>query len=389
MASLAKSSRAEVRPLRIGVLNDRSGFYADSGGAGGVTAVRMAVGDFGLSVLGMPIEILSADHQNKADIASSIARKWFDADGVDMIVDLPNSATALAVQQLGLERKKITLVTGAAGTALVGKQCSPTSVQWTYDSYAIAKASVAPVLAAGGDSWFFITADYVGGIAIEDGVRQFVIAGGGRVLGSARHPVGTGDYSSFILQASASGAKVIAFASAGQDMQNAVRQAREFGLTQGGPQTLVTAAAFLTDIHGLGLETAQGLRVPASFYWDLNDETRAWSRRFFAEIKRMPTMLQAGNYSAVSHYLGAVRDAGTVEAMSVMAAMRAKPVNDFMTVNGTIRADGHLMRDMFLFEVKTPSQSQSEWDLYRQVGRLPASEAALPLATSECPYLKS
>ncbi len=377
------AARAQGKPLRIGVLNDQSSFYADSGGLGGVVAVRMAVEDFGGTVLGRRIEILSADHQNKADIASAIARKWFDADGVEVIVDLPNTATAAAAQQIGKERGKITLVTGAGGTALISNLCSPTSVQWTYSTYATAKAIVAPVLAAGGDSWFFITADYVGGIGLEDGAKRFILAGGGKVVGSTRHPVGTTDYASFILQAIASGAKVVAMASAGQDMQNVVQQAVEFGLGRDGKQTLVATAAFVTDIHALGLPVAQGLRVPASFYWDLNDGSRAWSKRFFAQVKRMPTMLQAANYCAISHYLAAVRTSGTTDGAPVMTAMRAVPVNDFMTANGTIRADGYLMRDMHLFEVKKPEESHSEWDLYKQVGNVNAAEAAFPLSEGQ------
>ena len=234
-----QAARAQGKPLRVGVLNDQSSFYADSGGLGGVVAVRMAVADFGATVLGRPIEVLSADHQNKADIASAVARRWFDADGVDVIVDLPNTATAAAAQQAGKERGKITLVTGAGGTALISNLCSPTSVQWTYDSYATGRAIVAPVLAAGGDSWFFITADYVGGIALEDGAKRFILEGGGRVIGSTRHPVGTADYASFIVQAMSSGAKVVAMASAGQDMQNVVLQAKEFGLGSNGQQTLI------------------------------------------------------------------------------------------------------------------------------------------------------
>ncbi len=382
------AARAQGRPLRIGVLNDQSSFYADSGGRGGVVAVRMAVQDFGGTVLGRPIEILSADHQNKADIASTVARRWFDADSVEVIVDLPNTATALAAQQAGLERQKVTLVTGAGGTALIGKQCSPTSVQWTYSSYATARAIVAPVLASGGDTWFFITADYVGGIALEDGAKRFILAGGGKVVGSARHPVGTTDYASFILQATSSGAKVVAMASGGQDMQNVARQAREFGLGRDGRQTLVATAAFVTDIHALGLEAAQGLRVPASFYWDMNDGTRAWSKRFFAQVNRMPTMLQAANYCAVSHYLAAVKATGTTDGPTVMAKMRATPVHDFMTTNGTIRSDGYLMREMRLFEVKKPVESSGEWDLYRQIGIVSAEDAAYPLSEGECPFAK-
>ena len=383
-----QAARAQGKPLRIGVLNDQSSFYADSGGLGGVVAVRMAVADFGATVLGRPIEVLSADHQNKADIASAVARRWFDADGVEVIVDLPNTATAAAAQQAGKERNKITLVTGAGGTALISNLCSPTSVQWTYDSYATGKAIVAPVLAAGGDSWFFITADYVGGIALEDGAKRFILEGGGRVIGSARHPVGTTDYASFIVQAMSSGAKVVAMASAGQDMQNVVLQAKEFGLGRNGQQTLIATAAFVTDIHALGLAVAQGLRVPASFYWDMNDQSRAWSKRFFEQVKRMPTMLQAANYCATLHYLGAVQKAGTTDGLQVMAAMRAVPVNDFMTTGGTIRADGYLMRDMHLFEVKKPEESRSEWDLYRQIGNVSAEDAAFPMAEGQCALVK-
>ncbi len=385
----APLARAQARPLRIGVLNDQSSFYADSGGLGGIAAVQMAVQDFGGAVLGRPIEILSADHQNKADIASAVARQWFDTQGVEVIVDLPNSATASAAQQVAHERGKITLVTGAGGVVLIGQLCSPTSVQWTYNTYATGKAVVAPVLAAGGDSWYFITADYVGGIAIEDGAARFVREGGGKVIGAARHPVGTTDYASFLLQAGASGAKVVAIASAGQDFQNVVRQAGEFGIGRGGTQTLIGTVAFLTDIHALGLPAAQGLRIPASFYWDMNEASRTWSRRFFAQVNRMPTMLQAANYCATSHYLAAVKAAGTTDGLPVMAAMRATPVNDFMTTGGTIRPDGYLMRDMHLFEVKTPAESRSEWDLYKRVSTVAAQDAAPPLSEGHCPLIKA
>lgn len=382
------TARAQGKPVRIGVLNDQSSFYADSGGQGGVVAVRMAVEDFGGAVLGRPVEILAADHQNKADIASAVARQWFDAEGVDAIVDLPNTATAAAAQQAGKERGKITLVTGAGGLALISNLCSPTSVQWTYGVYATSKAIVAPILAAGGNTWFFITADYIGGIGLEDNAKRFIVEGGGKVVGSARHPVGTTDYASFILQAVASGAKVIAMASAGQDMQNVVRQAGEFGVGRDGKQTLVATAAFITDIHALGLPVAQGLRVPASFYWDLNEASRAWSKRFFTQVKRMPTMLQAANYCATSRYLAAVKVAGTTDGLPVMAAMRAQPINDFMTTNGTIRADGYLMRDMHLFEVKTPEESHSEWDVYKQVGNVSAEDAAFPVNDRQCSLVR-
>ncbi len=377
-------ARAQARPFRIGVLNDQSSFYADSGGLGGVTAVQMAVKDFGGSVLGRPIEILSADHQNKPDIGSAVARRWFDAEGVDVIVDLPNTAIASAVQQVAHERGKITLVTGAGGQVLIGQLCSPTSVQWTYNFYATGKTVVAPVLAEGGNTWFFITADYVGGIAIEEGAARFVREGGGKVIGAARHPVGTTDYASFLLQATASGAKVVAIASAGQDMQNVVRQAAEFGVGQDGKQTLIGTAAFLTDIHGLGPQVAQGLRIPASFYWDLNEASRAWSKAFYTKVNRMPTMLQAADYCATSHYLAAVKAAGTTDGLFVMAAMRSTPVNDFMTTNGTIRTDGYLVRDVHLFQVKTPAESKSDWDLYKLVSTVSGKDAAPPMSEGHC-----
>ncbi len=383
------TARAQGASFRIGVLNDQSGFFADAGGVGGVAAVKMAVEDFGSSVLGRPIEVLSADHQNKPDIASSIARRWFDADGVSMIVDLPNTACALPVQQLGAERSRITLITGAAGTALISKYCVPTSVQWTYDSSSLAQATVGPIVAAGGDTWFFITSDYAGGVALEEGARQALLAAGGKVVGAVRHPPASTDFSSYILQAAASGAKVIGVGSGGQDMQNVIRQASEFGVGRDGRQQLAVTVAFLTDIHGLGLEVAHRLLAPTAFYWDQSDPARAWSKRFFGRVKRMPTDTQAGNYSSTTCYLNAVKSANTSNAAPVMAAMRAAPINDFMTRNGSIRADGHMMREMFLVRVKSPAESTSEWDLCSVLSTVSAEQAAFPAAQSECRLLKA
>ena len=373
--------------VRIGVLEEMSGLYADITGQGSVEAARMAVADFGGTVLGKRIEIVFGDHQNKADVAGSVTRKWFDVDGVDMVTGLGNSATALAVYQLGRDKQRIVMVSGAASTALTGVQCSPFGVHWTYDTYALARGTGQAVVKAGGDSWFFLTADYAFGHSLEKDVTDVVKANGGRILGSARHPLNASDFGAFLLQAQASKAKVIGLANAGGDTVNAIKAASEFGIVKGG-QSLAGLLVFVNDIHALGLTVTQGLSLTEAFYWDMDDQTRAWSRRYFGTMKKMPNMLQAGVYGAVTHYLKSVKEAGTDDPTRVMQTMRKLPVNDFFTKNGSVREDGRVMRDMYLFTVKKPQESERAWDYYRLVAKIPAEQAFRPLSESACPLVK-
>ncbi|HYM02229.1 MAG TPA: ABC transporter substrate-binding protein, partial [Stellaceae bacterium] len=341
------AARAQISDdvVRIGVLNDQSGLYADLGGSGSVVAAQMAVEDFGGKVLGKPVEVVFADHQNKADIGASIAREWFDVGKVDMVIDFDNSSVALAVEQLAKERDRIAIATAVGTTDFTGKACSPTGISWTYDSYALTTSLARSVLAKGLDTWFFITVDYAFGHSLEADTTRAVLAGGGKVLGNVRHPLSTSDFSSYLLQAKASGAKVVALANGGGDMTTATKQANEFGLPHGG-QTLVSLLVFITDVHSLGLQAAQGLTFVTAFYWDRDADSRAWSKRFFERHKAMPTMAQASVYSATVHYLRAIAAAGTDEARAVMAKMRDVPVNDFYAKNARIRADGRLVHDM-------------------------------------------
>jgi branched-chain amino acid transport system substrate-binding protein len=373
--------------VKIGVLNDQSGLYADLGGPGSVIAAQMAVEDFGGTVLGKPIEIVSADHQNKADIGASIARQWFDADKVDMAIDFDNSAVALAVEQLAKERNRIAIATAVGTTDFTGKACSPTGISWTYDSYALTTSLARAVMKKGLDTWFFLTVDYAFGHSLEADTTRAVLASGGKVVGSVRHPLNTADFSSYLLQAKASGAKVVALANGGGDMINATKQANEFGLPQGG-QTVVSLLIFITDVHSLGLKAAQGLTFVTAFYWDRDDETRAWSQRFFARHQAMPTMPQASVYSAIQHYLKAIAAAGTDETTAVMKKMRELPVNDFYARNGHIRIDGRLMHDMYLAQVKSPAESKGPWDYYKILGTVPAEQAFRSLEEGGCPLVK-
>jgi len=369
--------------LRLGVLNDQSGPYSDASGVAAVEATRMAVADFGGSVLGRRVEVLGADHQNKADVGLAIARRWIDQENVSAILDVPNSAVALAVQQLTREKNRIALYSGAASSDLTGTACSPVGVQWTYDTYSLANSTAKALLGQGADSWFFLTADYAFGQALERDAAAFVRAAGGQVLGSARHPVGSTDFSSYLLQAQAAGAKVIGLANAGGDTANALRQGHEFGLQRSG-QRFAGFLMFITDVHAVGLEAAQGLQLTAAFYWDMNPDARAWSRRFFKRFKRMPTMSQAGSYTSTLHLLRAIEAAGTDEARAVVAKMKELPINDFMAREGRVREDGRAMRDMYLFEVKAPAESREPWDYYRLVRTIPAQEAFRPMAEGGC-----
>jgi branched-chain amino acid transport system substrate-binding protein len=379
-------ARAQISDdvVRIGVLNDQSGLYADLGGQGSVVAARMAVEDAGGSVLGKPVEIVVADHQNKADIAAAIARQWFDVDKVDMAIDFDNSSVALAVEQLAKERNRIAIATAVGTTDFTGKACSPTAISWTYDSYALTTSLARTMTRQGLDSWFFITVDYTFGHSLEADTTRAVLAAGGRVLGSVRHPLNTADFSSYLLQAKASGAKVVALANGGGDMINATKQANEFGLPQGG-QTLASLLVFITDVHSLGLPAAQGLTFVTAFYWDRTPESRAFAQRFFARHKAMPTQAQASVYSATRHYLRAIAAAGTDEAGRVMAKMRELPIDDFYATNGRIRPDGRLLHDLYLVRVKSPAASRMPWDYYDILSTIPADQAFQSLEAGGCP----
>ena len=375
--------------VKIGVLDDMSGLYADIQGPGDTVAVRMAVEDFGGTVLGAPIEVVDADLQNKADVGAAIARRWYDTEKVDAILGLGNSSVALAVHGIARERKKIDIVTSAASTDLTGKSCSPTGLHWVYDTFALANGTANAIVKLGGDSWFFITADYAFGHSLQRDASAIVTKSGGKVVGAVRAPLNTADFSSFLLQAQGSGAKVIGLANAGGDTINAVKQAAEFGITERGQQQLAGLLVLITDIHSLGLKTAQGLLFTEAYYWDQNDETRAFAKRFAARHGgKPPTMFQAGIYSAAMHYLKAIKAAGTDEAEKVIAEMKKLPVNDFMTKDGKIRDDGRMMRDMYLLQAKKPSKSKSEWDLMNVVATIPAEQAFRPLNESECPLVK-
>ncbi|HUZ75501.1 MAG TPA: ABC transporter substrate-binding protein [Stellaceae bacterium] len=373
--------------VKIGVLSDMSSLYADIGGAGSVTAAQMAAKDFGGTVNGVPIEIVSADHRNRPDLAVRIVRRWIDQEGVDAVVDVPNSAVALAVQQLMKEKRKVLLVSGAATSDLTGKACSPTGVQWTYDTYALAHGTGAALVKQGGDSWFFITADYAFGHALEHDTAAVVRGAGGKVLGSVDVPLNSDDFSRYLRQAQQSKAKIIGLANAGGDTINSIKQAAALGIVKGG-QRMAGLLVFISDVNSLGLQAAQGLVLTSAFYWDQNDATRAWSKRYMEQIHKVPTMVQAGVYGAVTHYLKAIAAAKTDDAMKVMAEMRALPINDFMTKNGKLRPDGRVMRDMYLFQVKTPAESKYQFDYLKQLAVIPAAEAFRPLSESACPLVK-
>ena len=383
------AARAEISDgvVKIGVLNDRSGLYADLAGEGSVTAAQMAAEDFDAAGKGITVEIVSADHQNKPDIGSGIVRQWIDEDQVDVIVDVPTSSVALAVNEIVREKGKAFLVSGAAASDLTGKACSPNTIHWTYDTWALANGTGKAIVTTGGDSWFFLTADYAFGHALERDTTAVVEANGGKVLGAVRHPLQTADFSSFLLQAQGSGAKIIGLANAGGDTINSIKQASEFGIVAGG-QNLAGLLVFLTDVHSLGLEIAQGLIMTESFYWDLNDQTREWSARF-AERNGgdYPTMIHAGVYSSVLHYLKAVEALQGDDGTAVIAKMKELPTEDPLFGAGSVREDGRKIHDMYLFEVKKPSESTGEWDVYKVRATIPAAEAFRPLDQGECPLV--
>ena len=370
--------------VKIGILNDQSGPYADLSGQGSVAAAQMAIDEFGGTVLGKKIELLSADHQNKADIGLAKAREWFDRDGVDVVADFSNSSVGFAVQSLAKDRDKVTLI-AAASSDFTGKSCSATSGQWVYTSYSNGYGLAKALVKSGYSSWFLVTVDYAFGQAFAADIRKAVSEGKGQVLGEVRHPLNTSDMSSYLLQAQSSKAKVIALASAGADMATGIKQAAEFGITD---QSLVAPIVFITDVHSLGLAAAKGLKFVTAFYWDRNDETRAWSKRFFAKRNAMPTMTQAGVYSAVRHYLRAVEAAQTDEGKAVMAKMKELPVDDIFSRNGRVRDDGLMLHDMYLVEVKQPSESKAPWDYYKILATIPADQAFPSLEQSECPLVR-
>jgi branched-chain amino acid transport system substrate-binding protein len=384
----SSSARAAQDKITIGVMNDMSSVYSYLGGMGSVAAANMAVKDFGGKVLGKPIEVIFADHQNKPDVGASLAARWFDDNGVDVIVDLPTSSVALAVQQAAMQRGKVTLISNGGSSELTNKACSPTGVHWTYDTYAMAHVTGNAVVKQGGDSWFFITADYAFGHQLQQDTATVVTAAGGKVFGTVNVPLNNSDFSSFLLQAQQSKAKVIGLANAGGDTVNSIKQAAEFGIVQGG-QRLAGLLVFIMDVDSLGLNAAQGLLLTEAYYWDQNDETRAFAKRFEAVYNgKVPTSGQAGVYGAVTHYLKAMAAAGTDDGTKVVAQMRAMPINDFMTKSGRVREDGRVMRDMFLFEVKKPAESKYPFDYYKQLAVVPADQAYRPASESECPLLK-
>ncbi|MCX7143618.1 MAG: ABC transporter substrate-binding protein [Proteobacteria bacterium] len=373
--------------VKIGVMNDMSGLYSDVTGRASVIAATMAAEDFmAKEKPKFKVEVLSTDHQNKPDIASAKAREWFDRDKVDAIVDLPTSSAAIAVVKVASQKNKITLVSGGGTSSLTNEECTETNIQWTYDTYALASGSAKALVKLGGDSWYFLVADYNFGTNMEKDATNAIKSAGGKVLGSVRHPFPASDFSSYMLSAQQSKAKVIGLANAGSDTQNAIKSAQEYRLTE--KQIVAPLLMFINDVHSLGLKTTQGMYLTDGFYWDLNDETRAWSRRFFERHKAMPNMIQAGLYSAIMHYLKAVKATGTDEAKVVMAKMKATPVNDFFAKNGRIRADGRMVHDMYLMQVKKPEESKSPWDYYHVKQVIPGNDAFQSMENGTCPLVK-
>ena len=388
LAVIASAAMAQSKPpLKLGGILDMSGLYADITGPGSEMAAKMAAEDFGGEVLGRKIEIIAADHLNKADLAANIARQMLDDQGVEMIWDVAASATALAAGEIAKARNKIIIFNGPGSIRLSNEACGPYTVHYVFDTYAQANVTGLAAVKAGLDSWFFITADYAFGHDLEKDTTNVVLKSGGKVLGSVRAPLNTSDFSSYLLQAQASKAKVIGLANAGGDTINAIKQGAEFGIMKGG-QKMSPLLAFVTDIDSVGLETAQGLLLAEAFYWDLNDDTRAFSKRFMERMKRPPTSAQAGVYSSVMHYLQAVKAAGTTDSAAVMKIMKDTPINDMFAKNGHIREDGRMVHDMYLFEVKKPSESKARWDDYKLLGTIPGDQAFQPLSESRCPLVK-
>ena len=388
LAQQGKGPQLSDGVVRIGVLTDMSGLYSDLGGAGSALAAKMAIDDFKAAEKGkaFPIELVSADHQNKADVGAQKAREWYDTQGVDMVTDVLNSAVALAVAKLTAEKKRILIDTGAASTRLTNEDCSPYTVHYVYDTYSLANGTGNAIVKGGGKTWFFLTADYAFGHSLESDTSNVVKASGGQVLGAVRHPLNASDFSSFLLQAQTSKAQVVGLANAGGDTINSIKAANEFGLTK--TQSLAGLLVFITDIHSLGLQIAQGMMLTDGWYWDQNDDSRKFGKRYFEQIRKMPSMNQAGVYSAVTTYLKAVQAAGTDDADAVMAQMKKMKINDMFTKNGYIRADGRMVHDMYLMQVKKPSESKYPWDYFTVKATIPAEQAFLPLAQSKCALVK-
>jgi len=388
-ALIAGTAQAQVSDgmVKIGVLTDLSGTYSDLAGKGAVLATKMAIDDFvAKEKPSFKVELVSADHQNKGDIAANKAREWFEKDKVDMATEMVTTSVALAVQKIAKDKNRIALMSGPGSTAITNENCNDVSVHWTYDTYALANGTAKAVTQAGGKKWFFLTADYAFGHALEKDATDVVKANGGEVMGSVRHPFPGNDFSSYLLKAQSSGAQVIGLANAGGDTINSIKQAAEFGITP--KQSLAGLLVFITDVHSLGLKNTQNMFLTEGFYWDLNDETRAWSKRFFDLHKRMPTMVQAGQYSSTMHYLKAVKAINSDDTAKVMAQMKKTPVNDFFAKNGKIRDDGRMVHDMYLLQVKKPSESKTPWDYYHVKATIPAAEAFQPLSASRCPLIK-
>jgi len=389
LAAATSTASAQISDgvVRIGVLTDLSSWGRDNSGPGSVEAAKMAVEEFGPTVLGKPIEIISADHQMKTDVGTQIAREWFDNGKVDAVADIPNSGIAIAIHNMVRERNKIALLSGPGASSLTDELCSPNTVHFSYDTYALSKVTTSAVIAGGGKSWFFVTADYAFGQQLEKDATRFIKELGGTVLGSVRHPTNTPDFSSFALQAQSSKADVVAFANAGQDTDNAIKQSGEFGLVKGG-QKLVGLLMFDTDVHAVGLEAAQGTYMTTSSYWNMDEKTRAWSKKFYARTHVMPTMIQTGVYGSVLHYLKGIQAAGTDDPAKVMARMREIPIEDVFVHGGRLREDGRVIRDMYLARVKKPSESKEPWDYLDIVKTVKGDDAYRPVSESKCPLLK-
>jgi len=377
---------ASAQGVKIGILNDQSGVYADYGGKYSIEAAKMAIEDFGGEVLGQKIELVTADHQNKPDLGVSIARRWYDTEGVDMITELTTSSVALAVQELSKEKKKIDIVVGAATSRLTGDACTPYGFHWAYDTHALAVGTGGALVEAGGDTWFFLTADYAFGYALEKDTTDIVTAKGGKVLGSVRIPLNSSDFSSFLLQAQSSKAKIVGLANAGLDTTNSIKQAAEFGIVKGG-QKLAGLLMTLSEVHGLGLETAQGLILTEGFYWDHDDKSRAFAERFIARTGHMPSMIHAGTYSATLSYLKAVKAAGSKDSDAVAKKLKELPVDDAFA-QGKVQENGRMVHDLYLFEVKKPQESKKPWDYYKQLAVVPGDKAFLSAKDSGCPLTK-
>ena len=380
-------TEASAQGVKIGILNDQSGVYADFGGKGSIEAAKMAIEDFGGSLLGQKIELVSADHQNKPDLAAAIARRWYDTESVDMITDLTTSSVALAVQQITAEKKKIDIVVGAATSEITGAACTPYGFHWAYDTHALAVSTGGALVKTGGDTWYFITVDYAFGHALERDTSDIIKANGGKVLGAVLHPLNTSDFSSFLLQAQSSKAKIVGLANAGVDTVNSIKQAAEFGIVAGG-QRLAALLMTAAEVHGLGLQAAQGLVLTESYYWDQNDRTREFGERFYKRTGRMPNMIQAGTYSATLQYLKAVKAAGTKDADAVAKKLKELPVDDAFTSHGKVQANGRMVSDLYLFQVKKPSESKRDWDYYTLLAMVPGDTAYPTAANSGCPLTK-